>query len=289
MSTTPRRRAQAPRGPLVDEAWLAAHLADANVRIIDLRWYLGARRGADEYARGHIPGAVFVDLEKDISAPVGPGRHPIPSPAQFERAMRRAGVSPDTRVVVYDDAGGSVAARLWWLLEAHGHARAHVLDGGITAWLAAGRPTETAAPVVAPGAFVAALVKGSALDRHQVERARHRAGYVLLDARAPERFRGEVEPVDARPGHIPGARNAPWAANLVDGRFADAKALRARYRKLGARPGVTVVCYCGSGVTACHDVLALAVARLPAVRVRLYEGSWSEWARDPDRPAALGA
>ena len=290
--TAPRSvaaREKPPRGPLVDVAWLAAHLRDASVRVIDLRWYLAGRRGADAYAQGHIPGAVFVDLERELTASVGPGRHPIPSPAQLQRAMRRAGVSADTRVVVYDDAGGSIAARLWWLLELFGHPRVHVLDGGIAAWVAAGHALETDAPAIAEGGLVVAPDHVPDIyDRHQVEVLRRRAAVVLLDARVPERFRGEVEPIDARPGHIPGARNAPWTDNLVDGRFADPKALRARYRKLGVRPGSTVVCYCGSGVTACHDILALRLARISALRVRLYEGSWSDWARDPDRPAALG-
>lgn len=285
----PVTREKPPRGPLVDVAWLAAHLEDATVRVVDLRWYLSGRRGADEYARGHIPGAVFIDLETELTAPVGPGRHPIPSPAQFQRAMRRAGVSEATRVVVYDDAGGSIAARLWWLLEFFGHGRAHVLDGGLPAWVAAGHALETDVPAVPEGTLVVAPDHvPDVYSKHQVEVLRRKAAVVLLDARVPERFRGDVEPIDARPGHIPGARNAPWTDNLVDGRFADVKALRARYRKLGVRPGTTVVCYCGSGVTACHDILALRLARISALRVRLYEGSWSDWARDPDRPAALG-
>lgn len=288
MATTPSRPASL-RAPLVDVAWLGAHLHDPKLRVIDLRWYLAGKTGAAEYAKGHVPGAVFVDLERDLTGPVGPGRHPIPSPAQLERAMRAAGVSADTRVVVYDDAGGSVAARLWWLLTAHGHARVHVLDGGYPAWLAAQGVTTTEVPVVGAGDFaVTVSVQPPVVDRHHVESIRQRNAWTLLDARVAERYRGEVEPVDARPGHIPGARNAPWTDNLVDGRFADAKTLRARYRALGVVPGTTVVCYCGSGVTACHDILALSLARISAIRVKLYEGSWSDWARDPDRPAALG-
>jgi len=288
MAKTPSRPA-ALRAPLVDVAWLGAHLHDPKLRVIDLRWYLAGKSGAAAYAEGHIPGAVFVDLHHDLTGPVGPGRHPIPSPAQLERAMRAAGVSADTRVVVYDDAGGSVAARLWWLLSVHGHTRVHVLDGGYPAWLAAHGVTETDVPVVAPGSFaVTVSVQPPVVDRHHVESVRRRNAWVLLDARVAERYRGEVEPIDARPGHIPGARNAPWTDNLVDGRFADAKTLRARYRALGVVPGTTVVCYCGSGVTACHDILALTLARISATRVKLYEGSWSDWARDPDRPAALG-
>ena len=288
MPRSPARPA-APRSPLVDVAWLQVHLDDPTVRVVDLRWYLAGKTGADAYARGHIPGAVFVDLHHDLTGPVGPGRHPIPSPAQFERAMRAAGVSPDTRVVVYDDAGGSVAARLWWLLKGYGHTRVHVLDGGYPAWIAAGGAVETAPTPVRPGRFVATLeIQLPVVDRHLVDAVRTRAGWVILDARSAERYRGEVEPIDARPGHVPNARSAPWTENLVDGRFADAKSLRARFRRLGVVPGITVICYCGSGVTACHDILALELARISATRVKLYEGSWSDWSRDPDRPAALG-
>jgi len=277
-----------PRGPLVDAAWLAAHLHDPSVRVIDLRWYLSGKKGAGEYALGHIPGAVFVDLQTALTPPVGPGRHPIPSPAQFARAMRRAGVSASSRVVVYDDAGGSVAARLWWLLRGYGHAKVHVLDGGYPGWLASGGAAEADAPAVPVGDFAVRRNTLPVVDCHAVDSAREEPRIVLLDARAPERFRGELEPVDARPGHIPGALNAPWADNLEGGRFADPAALRARYRKLGVRDGATVICYCGSGVTACHDVLALELAGFDGLDVRVYEGSWSDWARDPDRPSALG-
>lgn len=202
--------------------------------------------------------------------------------------MRQAGVSTRSRVVVYDDAGGSVAARLWWLLRGYGHAKAHVLDGGYPGWLASGGAVETDAPAVPHGDFAVRRNTLPVVDCHGVDSAREEPRIVLLDARAPERFRGELEPVDARPGHIPGALNAPWADNLEGGRFADPEALRARYRKLGVRDGATVICYCGSGVTACHDVLALELAGFTELNVRVYEGSWSDWARDPDRPSALG-
>lgn len=283
--TTPARD---PDGPLVDPGWLARYLRDPGVRVIDLRWYLSGKKGAEEYARGHIPGATFVDLDAELTGPVGPGRHPIPSPAQVERAMRRAGISEGSRVVAYDDAGGSVAARLWWLLRGYGHAAVHVLDGGFPAWVAAGGAVETGVPVVAPGDFTARARSLAVVDRHGVDAARESGGAVILDARAPERYRGEVEPVDARPGHITGALNAPWAGNLAEGRFAPPGALRERYGALGVRDGSRVICYCGSGVTACHDVLALTLAGFAGLDLRLYEGSWSDWARDPDRPAALG-
>jgi thiosulfate/3-mercaptopyruvate sulfurtransferase len=202
--------------------------------------------------------------------------------------MRRAGVSRASRVVVYDDAGGSVAARLWWLLRAYGHDDVRVLDGGYAAWRAAGGAVEAEAVEVAEGDFAAGPGALAAVDRHAVGAAQANAAVVVLDARAGERFRGEVEPVDARPGHIPGAVSAPWSDNLVDGRFAAPAVLRARYEALGVRDGGRVICYCGSGVTACHDVLALERAGFEGLDVRLYEGSWSDWARDPDRPAALG-
>lgn len=277
-----------PTGPLVDVAWLAKNRGRSDVRVVDLRWYLGDRKGADEYAKGHIPGAVFVDLDADISGTVGPGRHPIPSPAQIERAMRAAGVSKRTRVVVYDDAGGSIAARLWWLLKHHGHDRVHVLDGGFAAWTAAPQPVAQGTASYPGGDFTARVTGLPVVDRHGVDHARRRRGTLVLDARSPERFRGESEPVDARPGHIPGARNAPWKDNLIDGFFADPRELRRRYNALGVRDGSEVVCYCGSGVTACHDILALELAGFADLDLLLYEGSWSDWSRDPDRPASTG-
>jgi thiosulfate/3-mercaptopyruvate sulfurtransferase len=274
-------------GPLVDVAWLHAHAGDPDVRVIDVRWYMRDRRGADEYARGHVPGAVFVDLDRDLSAPVGPGRHPLPAREAFERAMRRAGVSAQTRVVAYDDAGGSIAARLWWLLRYFGHARVAVLDGGLPAWTAAGHPLVAEVPAVPEGTFTAAPPRDEAtVDKAYVAAARTREGVLLLDARAPERYRGEVEPVDARPGHIPGARNAPWAGNLEAGRFRSPEALRARFEELGVRDAREAIVYCGSGVTACHDLLAMERAGLPGAK--LYVGSWSDWAQDPSLPGATG-
>jgi thiosulfate/3-mercaptopyruvate sulfurtransferase len=282
-----------PARPIVDAAWLAAHLDDPRVRVADVRWYLSGKRGADEYARGHIPGAVFVDLDRDLAAPPGsgPGRHPLPSAAAFAGVLARLGVERDTLIVAYDDAGGATAARLWWLLRWFGHGGGRVLDGGLGAWIAAGHPLSTEVPTPAPAA-VLELSPGHAraVDKLEVDRLRalKSPGVVLLDARAPERFEGRVEPIDARAGHIPGARSAPFADNLVSpgGVLRSAAELSERYRALGALEAETVVCYCGSGVTACHDLLALAIAgRDDAV---LYEGSWSDWARDPSLPAAIG-
>jgi thiosulfate/3-mercaptopyruvate sulfurtransferase len=280
---------QPPLAPLVSPQWLKQHLTDKRLRVVDLRWYLQGKDGREEYAKGHLPGAVFVDLHHDLTAPNGPGRHPVPSPAQLAEAMESAGISDATQVVVYDDAGGSIAARLWFLLELYGHkGQAHVLDGGLQAWEGAGFPVTTEVPQPPRGRFTPGAMRRSLLDKHAVERLRGKKGILLLDARAPERYRGDVEPVDARPGHIPGARNAAWADNLLAGRFKPRSDLRRHYQALGLGPADEVIVYCGSGVTACHDLLALQLAGIPSRRVHLYEGSWSDWARDPFRPAATG-
>lgn len=281
--------------PLVDVAWLAARAGDPRVdlRIADLRWYLGGKRGADEYARGHLPGAVFVDLGRDLTAPPGQGagRHPLPAPDDFARVLARLGITRDTLVVAYDDAGGSIAARLWWMLGWIGHPGGRVLDGGLGAWTAAGHPLTTDVPVIAPAPLLDVSLAGRArrvVDKREVDRLRVDPSAVLLDARSRERFEGVSEPVDARAGHVPGARSAPFADNLVapGGAFRRAGELAERYRALGALDAATVVCSCGSGVTACHDILALTLAgRDDAL---LYEGSWSDWSADPALPAATG-
>jgi thiosulfate/3-mercaptopyruvate sulfurtransferase len=201
--------------------------------------------------------------------------------------MRRAGVDPASRVVVYDDAGGSIAARLWWLLRYYGHDRVAVLDGGLSAWVGAGFALSTEIPTPPHGRFSAAPPRRDwVVDRAFVANARAASGVLLLDARAPERFRGEVEPVDARPGHIPGARSAPFARNLDEGRFRSPAALRAHYAALGAESAREIIAYCGSGVTACHDLLALE--RAGFLGAKLYEGSYSDWARDPTLPVVVG-
>ncbi len=265
-------------GPLVDAGWLRAHLGDEDVRVVDFRWYLQGREGRDEYAKGHIPGAVFVGLEEVTGE--GPGRHPLPSRGQFEAAMRRAGVNTQTRVVVYDDSGGSVAARLWFLLCLFGHDRQAVLDGGLQAW---GGPVDTAAPGVRAGDFIAAEPDRSLILDFEAVRATR--DMPVIDARLGERYRGETEPVDPRAGHIPGALNAPYTGNLdAERRFKPPAELRARYAELGAEQGA--VFYCGSGVNATHDILAMEVAGLPGAR--LYEGSWSDWSRR-DLPLATGS
>jgi len=278
------------RGPLVSVEWLAAHAADPDLRIVDVRWYLMGKSGADEYAKGHLPGAVFVDLGRDLAGDParGPGRHPLPDAASFAATLARIGVREGTRVVAYDDAGGSIAARLWWLLRYFGHGGGRVLDGGIGAWVAAGHPLVQEVPAVEPAPRLALRPGGAGVvDKVAVARlaAADPQEAVVLDARARERYEGRSEPVDARPGHVPGARSAPFAENLTGpgGRFLPEEALAARYRALGALEARTVVCYCGSGVTACHDLLALAL--LGREDALLYEGSWSDWAKDASLPA----
>ena len=278
-------------GPLVSTDWLAAELQAADLRVVDVRWYLDpARRGRDAYLAGHLPQAVFLDVDQDLSAPGGRrggplGRHPWPSPEQVARVMGAAGIGAGTRVVAYDDQAGAIAARLWYLLKAHGHDAVALLDGGITRWLAEGLPTETVPRGAPPARFVARPREGWVLSKQQV--AALPPGSLVLDARASARFRGEMEPVDPRAGHIPGARSAPFEDNLDGGAapvFLPPAALRARYAALGAE-GTEPVVYCGSGVTACADLLALELA---GMRGRLYGGSWSEWSSDPALPVETG-
>ena len=278
---------------LVSAEWLSARQGDPSIRIADVRWYLPhlGKSGRAEYEHGHLPGAVFIDLDSELAGPPGsgPGRHPIPSPDQFSAAMGRAGIGPKTHVVAYDDSGGAVAARLWWLLRYYGHDRASVLDGGITAWRAAGLPIRSEASVPAPGEpFVPKAQPNRVAAKDVVNRLRTDPHTVILDARAAERYEGRVEPVDSRPGHIPGARSAPYAGNVSaeTQTFLTPELLRARYRDLGVSREKTVVAYCGSGVTACHTLLALHLAGFDDAQ--LYEGSWSDWSKDPSLPAATG-
>jgi thiosulfate/3-mercaptopyruvate sulfurtransferase len=253
--------------------------------VLDIRWALGGPPGIDGYRGGHIDGARFIDLDNELAAPPGHGRgrHPLPDPPVFEAAMRRAGVTNASAVVMYDAGGGLSAARAWWLLRYFGHADSRVLDGGLAAWTAAGLPVSSSEPPVDPGDFTARPGGMPVLDAEAASRMA-RAG-VLLDARAAERYRGEVEPVDRVAGHIPSARSAPTAGNLAaDGRFLDPDALRARFTAIGVSDD-PVGAYCGSGVTAAHEVLALELAGVTAA---LYPGSWSEWVSDPTRPIATG-
>jgi thiosulfate/3-mercaptopyruvate sulfurtransferase len=273
--------------PLVSVADLSSLLAgDGAPLLLDVRWSLTGPPGIDSYRAGHLPGAVFVDLDQDLAGPPGTtGRHPLPEPEQATEALRRLGVRTGGSVVVYDDGDASVAARAWWLLRWAGHDDVRVLDGGYAAWLAAGLPVVAGEPPAVPPGDV--VVRPGGMPVADADDAAAVAGKgVLLDVRAPARFRGETEPVDPVAGHVPGARNAPLAGNLgPDGRFLDPADLAARFAALGIRPGVDVATYCGSGVGAAQTVLALEVAGLSGA---LYVGSWSSWVADPDRPVATG-
>jgi thiosulfate/3-mercaptopyruvate sulfurtransferase len=277
---------------LVDVESLASELAGGTPPVLlDVRWRLGGPPGIDSYRAGHLPGAAFVDLDTDLAgSPGSGGRHPLPTAADFEAAMRRLGVRSGYPVVVYDDGDSTIAARAWWTLRYFGHDQVRVLDGGFRAWADAGQPVTVDEPVVEAGDFTATAGQLPLLDAAGAA-ALARSG-VLLDARAGERYRGEVEPVDPAAGHIPGAVSAPTAANVgPDGRFLPPGELRRRFADLGVtagQPGVLdlgVGAYCGSGVTAAHEVLALELAGVPA---SLYVGSWSAWTADPSRPIATG-
>jgi thiosulfate/3-mercaptopyruvate sulfurtransferase len=257
------------------------------VVLLDVRWALDDRRGREHHRAGHLPGAVFVDLDEELSDPPSPeaGRHPLPPAQRLQAAARRWGIRTGDRVVVYDDGGGLAAARAWWLLRWGGLADVRILDGGLAAWRRAGGPLETGEVTPEPGDVVLA---GGGMPVLTIDEAAALpgAGGVLLDARAPERYRGEVEPVDPRAGHVPGAVSAPAPENLAeDGTFLSADVLRDRFAARGVRPGVPVAAYCGSGITAAHAVAALEVA---GVQAALWPGSWSQWAHDPRRPAATG-
>ncbi|MEJ3405116.1 sulfurtransferase [Rathayibacter sp. YIM 133350] len=262
---------------------LAAVLEDGRApRILDVRWRLGATDGESRFLEGHIPGAVYVDLDRELAGhgAATDGRHPLPAVRDLESAARSWGLGDGDAVVVYDDNAGQSAARAWWLLRYAGVADVRVLDGGLAAWRAAGHALEEGAATPRSGSVNLTYGHLPVLDMD--EAAALPATGVLLDARAPERFRGEVEPVDPVAGHIPGALNAPSSANLAaDGRFLPAAELRRRYEELGVSADAAVGVYCGSGVTAAHDALALAVAGFEAA---LYPGSWSQWSNHPDRP-----
>jgi thiosulfate/3-mercaptopyruvate sulfurtransferase len=261
-----------------------------DLRIVDCRWVLGQPgAGRVAYAAGHLPDAIHLDLDADLADLDGygsPGRHPLPSPAAFADVMRRVGVGDDTFVVAYDDVGGWVAARLWWMLDVLGHDAVAVLDGGIQAWQAAGGELTTDVPVIAAAPDLHLADRWSrVIDRGELK---DRLGsVVLLDARAGQRYRGETEPIDPVAGHIPTARHAPYDANLVDGRLRPADELGERFRELGADgSGGPVVTSCGSGVSALHHALAMRVAGLPDPI--LYVGSYSDWSRSGE-PVVTGS
>ena len=271
--------------PLVSVEELAAHLDKPNVVVVDVRWVLGQPgEGRKKYDAGHIPGAIYLDTDVDLVGPEGPGRHPLPDPAVFAQRLAAAGIGNESFVVAYDDVGGWVAARLWWMLDDLGHEAVAVLDGGWQAWTAADGPTDTIEPE--PPAVPSNLTLASAwrkvIDR---EALKPRLGeLVLLDARAGERYRGEIEPIDPVAGHIPTARSAPTGGNIgPDMRFLEPEVLLARFEGLGCfAPGGTVTS-CGSGVSACHNALAMRIAGLPDPL--LYPGSYSDWSRSGESVA----
>jgi thiosulfate/3-mercaptopyruvate sulfurtransferase len=270
-------RTGALSGPLVEAEWLRRHLGGPGLAVVDCRFRLGEPGvGEQAWLEGHIPGAAFLDVDRDLSAEPGDrGRHPLPARADFEAAARRAGIGPKSTVVAYDDAGEGGAVRLWWLLRHFGHDEVAVLNGGLRAWREQGGALRGGPEEVAEGDFVARERAG---DTATADELRGDAGGpALLDARAPERFSGRVEPFDPVPGHIPGAANVPFAEVAPGGRFLPPDELRARLEAAGAVPGREVVAYCGSGITASTLVLATEVAGLAAAR--LYPGSWSEWSR----------
>jgi thiosulfate/3-mercaptopyruvate sulfurtransferase len=275
-----------PPGPLVSAPRLAAELAGPGApTVLDCRWQLAGGADRAGYDLGHLPGAVFVDLDRDLSGPPeGPGgRHPLPDPPLFQAAMRRAGVGAARPVVAYDQGEPGGAARAWWLLGWFGHPDARVLDGGLPAWVAAGLPLATGVPDPAPGDFSARPGGRWLVDAAGA--ARLAADGVLLDARAPARYQGLEEPVDPVAGHVPGARNLPMASLVGEHGLAPPAAVRRAAAAAGIRPGTPVGAYCGSGVVAAHLVLALETAGVPAA---LYAGSWSDWVTDPSRPVATG-
>jgi thiosulfate/3-mercaptopyruvate sulfurtransferase len=254
--------------------------------LLDVRWALGDDRGRERYLEGHLPGAVFVDLETELADPpsAGEGRHPLPSVQRLQAAARRWGIREGDTVVAYDATGGLAAARAWWLLRWGGMADVRLLDGGLGAWLRAGGPVDSGDVVPEPGDVM--LLGGGMPVLSIDEAAALPSTGVLLDARAGERYRGEAEPVDPRAGHVPGAVSAPTTENLTpDGTFRPAAELRDRFAALGVQPGTTVGVYCGSGVTAAHEVAALAAV---GVESALWPGSWSRWSADPARPVATG-
>lgn len=274
---------------LISAPELAQLLAtDSRVRVLDVRWRLDRPDGRPDHLAGHIPGAVYVDLDHELAehgAPATEGRHPLPSSARLQDAARRWGLNDGDTVVVYDDLSSLSAARAWWLLADAGVADVRILDGALQAWVDAGLPVEAGDVVPEPGGIT--LSRGRLRRIDIDDAARLARDGVLIDVRAGERYRGEVEPIDPVAGHVPGAVNRPTGENLgADGRFLSPAELRRAFEALGARPGEPVGVYCGSGVTASHAFVALTLAGFEPA---LYAGSWSQWSNHPDRPVATGA
>lgn len=288
--TTPTSTPTRP-SPLISAAALASRISRPGLLVVDCRFELAdPSRGRAEYLAGHIPGAVYAHLDEQLSAPRSgnTGRHPLPSPAAFAQTLGNWGLEPGTSVVAYDQANGACAARLWWMLRARGHAQVQVLDGGMAAWRAAGLALDTTVPVIHP-TKVALQPFNGVLDSPQVQAGLAQGVIALVDARAADRFAGQNETLDPVAGHVPGSLNQPFSRNLGDdGRFLGVEKLRELWQPTLAAAGAKpVVAMCGSGITACHNLLALELMNQPAAR--LYPGSYSEWITDPSRPVATGA
>lgn len=277
---------------LISPAVLADHLDDTSWVIVDCRFALdNTERGRQDYVDAHIPGAVYAHLDQDLSGTVvrgETGRHPLPTPDHLAQTFGAWGIGEGVQVIAYDDNNGSYAARLWWLLRWLGHDNVAVLDGGWAAWLRDGHPTSTSVQAHVPATFDPHVRPDLMVSGDDVERLRQDTAYQVVDSRAPERYRGEVEPIDPVAGHIPGAINGPFVANVTpDGTFRSADELNTRFDTLlGDTPAEQTVFYCGSGVTAAHNVLAYAHAGRGDAR--LYPGSWSEWIASGERPVATG-
>ena len=275
---------------IVSVETLKQNLGQPNWVVFDCRFNLmDTEAGQQAYAKAHIPGAYYLHLDNDLSSLISPetGRHPLPDPTQLAEKLAQCGIDKNTQVVVYDDCGGAMAARTWWLLRWLGHDAVAVLDGGFPAWIAA-EGSSTEIPEARESGFTPELRGMMNLSVDQLQQELSVGDILLVDARAAERYRGEVEPIDPVAGHVPGAENRPLTDNLVDGRFKTADQLHEEWSAiLWGSPPDQVVHMCGSGVTACHNQLSMEIAGLTGSRI--YSGSWSEWIRDPSRPVATGS
>jgi thiosulfate/3-mercaptopyruvate sulfurtransferase len=276
---------------LIDANTLFQQLSREDLVVFDCRFDLAnVHWGEAGYASAHLPGALYLHLDRDLSGPITPssGRHPLPDPEKLANRLGELGVGGDSQVIAYDQGNGAHAARLWWLARWIGIRRVAVLDGGIAAWRVAGLPLETSVREPRPQDLAVDLDTNAWVSTASVDDLRRRPGNLLIDARGAERFAGQNETIDPVAGHVPGARNRPFAGNLDGtGRFLPAAELRRHFATLlGSLPAAQVISMCGSGVTACHNLLALEHAGLTGAR--LYAGSWSEWIRDPHRPVATG-
>lgn len=265
---------------LVTTEWLQSNLPDRNLRIVDCRWILGEPgEGRRQYEAGHIPGAIHLDVEEHLSAKEGPGRHPLPTRRNFEKTISSFGITREIHVIVYDEGKGIPAARLWWLLKYYGHDSVSVLDGGMSLWIKEGRPLSQEIIQYSTVSFAARPKRKWVVNKEDVDAVRDDPKVLLIDARAPERYSGEVEPIDSKGGHIPGAENLPYT-QMIDsetGKFLSPDRLKDLFKKLEVNKDKEIICYCGSGVTACTNIFALKLAGFDS---QLYEGSWSDWSKD---------